>query len=198
MLINGCYTKANIVIASFGIGGQYLFFNVAHFFLAYKYKAIAKKVPAKLNGQPEEPETQCEKGTFWTLLATNIISAILYGVTFCDLYLAVFVRREPIKHFTAILKYIATYATAFCGIVSGVILVRGVIQIRRFFKERDATDFINLPMLTRHAAAFGLYLLSTTLWAFATMLRNMFPYSSTVAVMYAKVSTGDFIVQFIA
>jgi len=47
-------------------------------------------------------------------------------------------------------------------IYSGVILVRSVLSIRRFFIERNATDFINTSMLLRHSACFIIYIVTTT------------------------------------
>lgn len=52
----------------------------------------------------------------------------------------------------------------FCQITSGIILVIGVLNINRFFTERNAKDFINTAMLLRHASAFGLYLFSVFLY----------------------------------
>lgn len=45
--------------------------------------------------------------------------------------------------------------------LSGYLMVTGVLAIRRFFQERNATNFINIKMLVRHAISFGLYLIST-------------------------------------
>ena len=39
-------TALNWILLSVGIGGWYLFFNLAHFFLAYRYQAISKRIPA--------------------------------------------------------------------------------------------------------------------------------------------------------
>lgn len=62
-----------------------------------------------------------------------------------------------------------------CPIISGVMLVGGVFKIRKFFKERKATDQINTPMLMRHAAAFGLYLFSTIVYTTGNMLYDLDP-----------------------
>lgn len=47
---------------------------------------------------------------------------------------------------------------------TGLILLRSVFSIRRYFAERKAFDFINTPMLVRHAVAFGLYMLTVVLY----------------------------------
>lgn len=49
-----------------------------------------------------------------------------------------------------------------CSIISGFILIKSVMNIKKFFKEHNAENFINLPVLMRHAAAFGLYLIGTS------------------------------------
>jgi hypothetical protein len=40
-------------------------------------------------------------------------------------------------------------------------MVKSVFSIRKFFKERNASKFINIPMLVRHSVAFVMYLFST-------------------------------------
>lgn len=45
-----------------------------------------------------------------------------------------------------------------------MILLKSVLSIRRYFTERNAIDFINTPMLVRHATAFGLYMLTVVLY----------------------------------
>lgn len=63
---------------------------------------------------------------------------------------------------------------------SGVILVAGVMRIRIFFREHDATKHINSSVITWHAVAFGLFLFSIALWAFAMVLYVLFTQNSGV------------------
>ena len=95
------------------------------------------------------------------------------------------------------LKVYSTIWMSVCGIISGVMLVAGVIKIRNFFKKENAEDFIDLPMLTKHAVAFGLYLLSCTLWTAAVVAVNIKESNLTWAIYY-DVSIFDFLAQSIA
>ena len=56
---------------------------------------------------------------------------------------------------------------------------------------------LNSSLLMRHAIAFALYLVSTTLWAIAVIITNIANKQWTMDI-YFCVSIGDFIVQFIA
>jgi len=64
----------------------------------------------------------------------------------------------------------------FCQIVSGLVLVTGVVKIRNFFKKQGAENFINTPMLMRHAASFGLYLVTTVVFFISFSLMALSPY----------------------
>lgn len=86
---------------------------------------------------------------------------------------------------------------AACAIISGVILVVGVTRIRMFFKEREAEDFLDTKMLWRHALSFGLYLMSTVLWATTTAIQNIHSTSFTDK-LWDVAATGDLIIQLIA
>ena len=95
-------------------------------------------------------------------------------------------------------KTASLYWVTLCAIISGVLLIWAVFKIRRFFKVHSATDFIDVPMLLRHAFAFGLYLLSTTAYAIMVMLGNLYPESLTIYNIKGYVGIGDVIVQCIA
>jgi hypothetical protein len=49
-----------------------------------------------------------------------------------------------------------------CQIVSGVILLKSVVKIRRFFREHNGDDSLDTAAMCRHASCFTLYLLSAT------------------------------------
>jgi hypothetical protein len=66
-----------------------------------------------------------------------------------------------LNEFTAIASIAASSIVGLLQCFSGYIMVKSVLSIRKFFKERNATNFINIPMLMRHSVAFVLYLLST-------------------------------------
>jgi hypothetical protein len=56
---------------------------------------------------------------------------------------------------------ISLEGTGIMQVVSGIILVRSVLSIHRFFAAREASGYINTRMLLRHAAAFGFYTATT-------------------------------------
>jgi hypothetical protein len=53
------------------------------------------------------------------------------------------------------------------AIWTGVWLVRSVYRIRKFFADRNATDFINTTALLRHALCFSSYLIATIFYSIA-------------------------------
>lgn len=54
-------------------------FSVAHFLLADKYRIISKRMPTQLEGKEEKPDSTCDKVTYWTLFAMNILSGATQG-----------------------------------------------------------------------------------------------------------------------
>jgi Na+/melibiose symporter-like transporter len=84
-------------------------------------------------------------------------------------------------------------------VVSGVILVLGVLSTNRFFKESGAQDTLNINMLLLHAGAFGLYLITAVLICLGSAATIMFPFNQMVLVSYewtlVAVNIGSFISQ---
>lgn len=62
-----------------------------------------------------------------------------------------------------------------------MVLVRTAFKIKSFFKKRDAEEFINTEMLTRHAVAFGCFLGSLVVFLLADLL-TLFKQSKGVVV----------------
>lgn len=78
-------------------------------------------------------------------------------------------------------------------------LIVGVIWVRQFFRDQNADDFINSSMLKRHAVSFGLYLMSTSVWALAAVMWNLSdPRNQKVKNFYSCVTIADLIIQFLA
>lgn len=103
---------------------------MAHFYLAVKYQAIAKHVPAKIDGREQEPETTCNVVTYWALVASNITSVSLRGVSFGFLYIDYNVTDTEPSDFLVGLKVVVTFWMVICQIISGGMLVKGVSTIR--------------------------------------------------------------------
>lgn len=60
-----------------------------------------------------------------------------------------------------------------------------MFSIRRYFREQDATDYINTGMLLRHALSFGLYLLGTSATGIAEILLSFKKDSQSIDNYYA-------------
>lgn len=71
---------------------------------------------------------------------------------------------------------------ALLQVVSGFVLVRSLLKIRSFFKDKDAADSIDIRALLRHAAAFGLYLGATVIDISAMVLVIAFPSETTLRI----------------
>ena len=83
-------------------------------------------------------------------------------------------RQTPSEFF--FIFYKAGWAgTGLIQCLSGYQLIDGVLNIRRYFKERNAEKFINIPMLLRHAGSFGLYLVTTLIMCFFMIWYTYFP-----------------------
>ena len=68
---------------------------------------------------------------------------------------------------------ITGYVTGVLQIASGIVLVKSVVSVVRFFKENNASSYINTGMLCQHAAAFGLYLFTSTAYYFTWAIFTM-------------------------
>ena len=126
-------TKFDWILLSVALTGQYGLFNMAHFFLAVKYQAIAKHVPAKIDGREQEEETTCDVATYWALVASNILSVSLRGISFAFLYIDYNVTNTEPSPLLKSLKVVSTFWMVICQIISGIMLVKGVNTIREFF-----------------------------------------------------------------
>lgn len=183
-----------------GIGIYYLFFNVGHFMLAEKYSRIAHKVPAMIKGEPEKEVTCWDDFVHWFLWANNILSAIAYGYSLVPYYQIILLGYHggEVGTFLVVYRIIATYWVRICSIISGYILVSSVIDVKNFFKERDAEDFINTPMLLRHGIAFSLYLIGTTVTAITLMFVNIYPESQRAYDVFSAFYILDFLMEFVS
>jgi hypothetical protein len=72
------------------------------------------------------------------------------------------------------------YLCGISEISSGIILVNSVNNIRNFFIEQNARDYINLSELTRHAVAFGLYMVSALISYSTHSLHTLSPDNVTL------------------
>jgi cytochrome b subunit of formate dehydrogenase len=58
-------------------------------------------------------------------------------------------------------------------IISGVVLVSTVFEIRQFYKQRNAVDALDTGALVRHATAFLLFLLAVLFYTIAFVIDGL-------------------------
>jgi hypothetical protein len=136
------------------------------------------------------------------LLLNNIAAGVVNGTASVLFYTTIFVKGVfPPPRWINIAKTASVYWIALLAIISGVMLVVGVIRIRKWFKDKDSLNRMNTPAIIRHAIAFGLYLISTCLLAAAQTLYLIWPPNEDhpiVDKVFGIVYFLDQIMQFIA
>ena len=142
--------------------------------LASRFQDIAQEIPSKLKGLPDEPKSSRAVVIDWILFYLNIVSGALYGV-FNMVFLLYLLNNGDVSSTWATLRVLAVWVVIGCAIISGVILVRSLQQIRDFFAARDATGFISIPMLFRYGMAFGIFLAFTIISAIGAILNELGP-----------------------
>lgn len=133
---------------------------MVHYFLAMKYRMIARKIPAQFNGEPENPETKYDRTKYNVLLFFSVIGGP------CKALANAFVRiskqipghKAESDFMDKVGNPILFNIVGVCQIVYGVILIRSVVRIRRFFKQRKDENYIYTAALCRHATCFVVYL----------------------------------------
>lgn len=165
--------------------------------LAVRYRRISKQVPRKLKGLPDEPE-RFEDLKFWSFFVFNFLAGIGYVISMIDFWLNAYIRKVKSSNFITWLKISSTYGCRVAAIIAGVILLTGVVRIKKFFEERKAMDFINSGMLLRHAIAFILYLLGATASAVCLMFVNLYPGNETIYDIFSAVYIADLMAQWVS
>ena len=130
----------------------------------------------------------------------NIASGVVYGYTLVLFYRIIYIGDGADAIGTGLKwsKIFATFWVRICQVASGVILVRGILRIRRFFREQDAEDYINTAMLLRHGIAFSLYLFGTSLTAISLVFFNIWPDDKQVKRVFFTLFTLDFVFEFVS
>lgn len=118
-------------------GLLYTTFNLAHYLLAVEYHGIATHVPEILDRKPPTNQSTCAKVFHWFMLISNALSGVAYGFACAFFYLNLLTQAEQPSKALKTAKITISYWLAFCAFTSGILLVSGVIKIRRFFKDHD-------------------------------------------------------------
>lgn len=149
----------------FGNSGASLFFNYSHILLAYKYRSIQRTVPYRLKDQEPPLETKTQRATYYVLMTICFLGPAIQfpaSIWYRSTYFNVHKLPEP-PEVSSLQTNLLNWGWYLCGISeisSGIILVNSVNNIRKFFIEQNAKNYINLSELMRHATAFGLYMVS--------------------------------------
>jgi len=109
----------------------------------------------------------CQKISYWLFLFLNIfIPLMLVPVDFRFFRADVIdgLDDKDFPPYTRILYVLTNGATNFLQVWSGIYLITGILKIRRYFGKMQAKEHVNSKVMLLHAGAFGLYLLSVTVW----------------------------------
>jgi hypothetical protein len=147
--------------------------GLAHYLLADKYRRMATNMPLILEGKQIVEKSACGKVVHWMLLVLNIAVPVLFDAALIRLrYLKSILGEKP-PEWLSICYNTGIEAIGIVQVISGVIMFKSVIEIRRFFINKNAANHINTSMLIRHASAFLLYIVTTlghftaaSLWAY--------------------------------
>ena len=131
-------------------------------------------------------------------MANNIVSSCAYGYSAVPFYTLVLIKKEKPGPGLITYRIITTFWVRVMSIVSGLILIKSVLQIRNFFKEHNATEFVNTNMLLRHGAAFGLYLVCTIVTAISLMLVNIYSENQKIYNIFSICFIADFLGEFVS
>lgn len=93
------------------------------------------------------------------LLASNCVSAIAFGGLCIPFYQQLLIQGRKPTEWIVKSKTVATWLTSACAIISGAIMIKGLISIRQFFKDKGHLDSLRTSTMVKHGVVFGFYLL---------------------------------------
>ena len=131
-------------------------------------------------------------------MASNVLSGLAYGYSLVPFYAIIYglESQENLTSFLLVYKTSATFWVRICELLSGYILIRGILRIRNYFKEQDADDFIDTKMLLRHALSFSLYLIGTSCTAISLVFYTIYSGSNIKGANAQQASANTFYVLF--
>jgi hypothetical protein len=140
---------------------------------------MATNVPLLLDGKQEQPVTPGQHACSMTLYVLNIVGPLLYGV-FGGILRDVILTTDKdagawiLVGFASSLILVSLLVT-----FSGIVLIKSVFSIRTYFKEKEAMDYINIAMLMRHAAAYGLFMIGCVAYLMSQLIWSLRPSQAT-------------------
>lgn len=180
---------------------QFGCFNAAQWIFAFEYFCSAISIPYIFD-QTEQPAYITERMNlvFWTVMAINQISPILYAVELGYGNIWSFNRGGtvmPGNWFTV--TYLSTkYTIGFEQLVSGVVVIIAVIFIRKFLIFHGMKNQVDYKKLAFQSGVFIIYILSIVIFYYYLALQMTEDDPSTVrSVLIAWIVTiyMNFLVQ---
>jgi hypothetical protein len=152
-------------------GAAAVLFNAVHFELAWIYRDISITTPLAINNLEMEPEDEEKnKRKHDLLMRANIICCLMYGVTniVSNIFYLNCVNYGgtscSLSNITWVIYLAFTTLMYALQIVSGVYLISSLQDIRFFFVDSKATDYLDTKQMLIHAFAFGLYLVAAVIY----------------------------------
>lgn len=87
-------------------------------------------------------------------------------------YIEYVLKKQPSAWLTARIAVTSTLAFA-CSIVSGAFLIKSLVTIRQFFKEKGGLDNLRTSTMVKHAVAFGFYMVCLVAFNIAAIAYNV-------------------------
>ena len=120
----------SVLMYGISMGIVDLTYSTAHLLLAFKYRKVAYEVPKALEGEPiTEEYRRTEKTKFRTMLTLCIVFPVLEVLCFALGF--------------KVIETIISGIVVVVEITSGVIFLKSLVQIRRFYKERLSEEQIS-------------------------------------------------------
>ena len=102
------------------------------------------------------------------LMILNTLIPAIAAAVLVPLNTEIFQQDEDPKALVSYLSTVTSVLTAVVEIISGWFLILAVFRIRKFYRDMDQIDSINLSTLYLNGAAFGLFLVSVVLYSVGT------------------------------
>lgn len=109
------------------------------------------------------------------MLVLNTIAGFGVGVSLIFFRMRTTINGLPAVPWIGWVYNIALQVVGLLQIYSGVILVKSVLSIRRFFIDRKAEEHINTRQFLRHSACFVIYIVTSTSFTVAFGIYTLKP-----------------------
>jgi hypothetical protein len=174
-------------------------FAVAHWIFAARYRTIAKEMPIIVQGGSIKSEDKAkDEKQFNKLLILNIIGPSLELAVNIPLNIVVFTQFQTPSTLLTIGAIVFPTFSATLQIISGVVLVRSVLKIKQFYRDKDIEDRLNMPTLLLHSSAFLLYLVSIILYVVIWDFFVVYPDDSQIEDIVIFIFTTEIVISAIA